>query len=275
MIRCSASISIQEDSIFSPFSVKDWRSGFKWVSDSGFEAVEIILSNPNLVSADEILAEANNLGISISTISTGQANRLEGLEMVSPSEVTRELTLRRLMDFVDFSTTLGNPNVTLGLIRGVCGKQDQQIEYDLLRRELEKISNYAYKKNIKLNLEPINRYETALINSTLDGAKLLDDIGRPENVGILYDTFHSNIEDPNMISTIISFGQYFSHVHIADSNRCLPGDGHIDFKSLVSALIRTEFTGYASLEVISLPDRSQIIEHAGDRLTGIISVCHE
>lgn len=260
MIRTSASISVQFDNIFSPYAGEDWEQGFEWVKKAGFDAVEIILSDPGLLDVEKIKSALSRLNLKVSTVSTGQAMGVEGISMCSPSLHIRKAARERLFADIDFAAAIGNPNVTVGLIRGRGGEQKESLERKLLLRELKETAAYAEEKGIVINLEPINRYECRLINSTKDGYELLAEMGFPRNVGILYDTFHSNIEDPDMFEAIRTYGTYISHVHFADSNRQIPGDGHIDFRKVCETLENVGYRGYASLEVLNRPDASHVIE---------------
>ena len=118
---------------------------------------------------------------------------------------------------------LGRPNVTIGLIRGNGGLSPCERNLELLQVELLKAAEYAAKKNIRLNLEPINRYECKLLNSAADTYDFLSTIGNPENVGILFDTFHANIEDVGVVSALADTVDRVVHVHLADSNRTAAG----------------------------------------------------
>lgn len=269
MIRTSASISVQFDNIFSPYAGKDWERGFEWVKRAGFDAVEIILSDPELLDVKRIKDVLNKLEMKVSTVSTGQAMGIEGLAMCSPAAGIRKAARERVFADIDFSVEVGRPNVTVGLIRGRGGEQSEALERELLIRELKEVAAYASDKGIAINLEPINRYECRLINSTKDGYELLRDMGFPENVGILYDTFHSNIEDPDMFDAIRTYGNRISHVHFADSNRQIPGDGHIDFKRVCKALESTGYRGYVSLEVLNKPDAAHVITDVKDAMNRI------
>lgn len=264
MLKTSASISVQFDNPFSPFAGADWKKGFAWVKASGFDAVEIILSAPQMLNTDEILAELEKHELPVSTISTGQAMGMEGIELCAMSEAVREHAHKRLVEDIDFAVRVGRANVTIGLIRGRGGKLSAALEMDLLRRELCSLGEYALKQGVKLNLEPINRYECKCINSTEDGYRFLAHMGLPENIGILYDTFHSNIEDADMFAAVTAYAPQISHVHFADSNRRLPGEGHIDFPRLCRTLEQANYQGYVSLEVLNHPNAEHIIQYAGE-----------
>lgn len=266
MIRTSASISVQYDNIFSPFAGEDWERGFEWVKKTGFDAVEIILSDPELLDVERIKKALDRLELNVSTVSTGQAMGLEGLEMCSPSAYIREAARNRLFADIDFAAEVGGANVTVGLIRGRGTEQNKETEKRLFIRELKKVAAYAQKKNIIINLEPINRYECKLINSTRDGYELLREMQFPKNIGILYDTFHSNIEDADMLDAVKTYGGMISHVHFADSNRQIPGDGHINFKKICETLESVSYQGYVSLEVLNRPDAAHVISDVGEAM---------
>lgn len=268
-MKISASVSVQHDNIFSPFPGLSWEEGFLWVKQQGCDGVEIILADPNALDADKIAAALSRLNLEASTISTGQAMALEGLSMTSPDDSVREATLRRLKDDIDFSLRLGKPNVTIGLIRGRGGASAPEIEYGLLLQEMQKIAEYAQKHRIVLNLEPINRYECTLINSTDEGSSFLADLGNPENVGLLYDTFHSNIEDADGFEAIRRNLPHISHVHLADSNRRLPGEGHFNFTAALKILRGGNYGGYISLEVLNKPSPEHVRDFAGLRLKNL------
>lgn len=262
-MKCSTSLSVQYDNIFSPFAGEEWEKGLQWVKASGFDAVEMILSDPNLLDLSRLQKVLQKVDLPVSTISTGQAMGLEGLSMMSASREVRNATLRRLEDDIDFAVELGHPHVTIGLIRGKGGALPRQMEHELFCDSMKRITDYAAKKNVILNLEPINRYECVHLNAALSALDLIREIGSPENVGVLYDTFHSNIEDVDMVETIRRLKGKISNVHIADSNRCLPGEGHIDFSAIAAALQEIDYQGYVALEVLNRPSAQHIIDYAG------------
>ncbi|NMA17498.1 MAG: sugar phosphate isomerase/epimerase [Clostridiaceae bacterium] len=237
-----------------------------WIKSSGLDAVEIILSDPKLLPISDIQNHLLHLDLAVSTLSTGQAAGLEDLSLMSPSRDVRTRTVERLKEDIDLSVELGRPHVTIGLIRGKGGCLPFDDEYTLLCRSLAEVANYASKRSVVLNLEPINRYECLHLNESSAAIRCIEDIGNPENVGVLYDTFHSNIEDPDMISTIAMLSDKISHVHIADSNRRLPGEGHIDFHVLKEQLEKIDYAGYVSLEVLNVPSADHVVEHAAGKL---------
>ncbi len=106
---------------------------------------------------------------------------------------------------------------------------------------------------VYLALEPLNRYETDLINTTTDGLELINQIGSP-NLGLLLDTFHMNIEEASIEDSISVCGKNIIHFHIVDSNRKYPSAGHLDFVAILNTLASTGYTGWVSGEFLPYPD---------------------
>lgn len=262
MIKTSASITIQYDNPFAPFAAKDWKNAMDWVAKSGFDGVEIIVSDPNLLDAEDIAKNAQLRGLEISTISTGQATGLEGISLTSPAEYLREAALKRILDDIDFSSKIGHPNVTIGLIRGKGGNLPFDIEYSLLVSGMKKVCEFAQKKQVKLNFEPINMFECKLINTTEEGFGLIKDVGNPQCLGLLYDTFHANIGDHDTLTQLKTCADKIYHVHFSDSNRRLPGEGNYDYHALSEFLRSIDYNGYVSLEVFNSPSAEHIINFA-------------
>ncbi|MCJ7647908.1 MAG: sugar phosphate isomerase/epimerase, partial [Candidatus Lokiarchaeota archaeon] len=107
--------------------------------------------------------------------------------------------------------------------------------------------------NIRLTLEPVNRYESNFINTLNEGIEFIKRVGA-SNLGLLADTFHMNIEEVSIYDSIIQAKDYITHVHFADSNRWAPGCGHLDFVKIVQTLKKIGYQGYVSAEILPLPD---------------------
>ena len=114
---------------------------------------------------------------------------------------------------------------------------------------LKEAGEYALKNNIRLTLEAWNRYETYLITKLDMALKMVNEVGL-ENVGVMGDTFHMNIEESNMGDAIRNVGKKLYYLHIADSNRAAPGRGHIDFEEIAQALKDIDYNGWISMELL-------------------------
>ena len=101
--------------------------------------------------------------------------------------------------------------------------------------------------------EPLNRYETNLFNRVADVLDFLKPL-RTQNIKILADLFHMNIEETDLAATLRKANGKVGHVHFADSNRQAIGFGHLDIKPIATALKELNYSGYVSAEILPLPD---------------------
>jgi sugar phosphate isomerase/epimerase len=106
---------------------------------------------------------------------------------------------------------------------------------------------------VVLLIEPVNRYETNVINTVEEGLELIRSIDSKQ-LKLLPDTFHMNIEERSIEDSIIKAGDDLGYIHFADSNRLAAGLGHLDFSSIVGALKKISFDGPIGVEVLPKPD---------------------
>lgn len=236
----------------------DVEESFKLVSRAGFDAIEIAVRDPQTVSAEAISNLARGCGIEIAAIGTGQAYVEEGLSLTSTDPGNRGKAIQRIKAQIDLGANLG-ARVIIGLIRGSAEKDKIPAALDSLKAALIELGEYARDSGAPgLLLEPINRYETRLINSVEQGVEFLEGMeGLPVN--ILADTFHMNIEDRDLGASIRLAGPQLGHVHFADSNRWAPGQGHLDFGPVVKALADLGYSGYLSAEILPEPSPEQAV----------------
>jgi sugar phosphate isomerase/epimerase len=102
-------------------------------------------------------------------------------------------------------------------------------------------------------LEPLNRYETSLVNTLAAGRGLLDAL-HTDNVGLLADFFHMNIEEADMAAALRAAGARLGHIHFVDSNREAAGRGHLNLPPLRDALLEIGYDGFLSAEARPVPD---------------------
>jgi sugar phosphate isomerase/epimerase len=118
---------------------------------------------------------------------------------------------------------------------------------------LKECAEAAADRDVRLAMEPLNRYETDLIHTVQEGLEFIGRIGS-YNLGLLLDTFHMNIEEASIEQSIRTCGRHIFHFHVADSNRWFPGAGHLDFASIFEVLQATGYQGWISGEFMPMPD---------------------
>ncbi len=122
----------------------------------------------------------------------------------------------------------------------------------LLIAMLEELVERVADGSAAVFLEPLNRYETFYLNTVGKAAKLCRAVSHPR-IQLMADLFHMNIEEADMSASIHAVAPHLGHVHLADSNRMLPGHGHTDFVSVFRALHEIEFEGWLALECLATP----------------------
>ncbi len=112
---------------------------------------------------------------------------------------------------------------------------------------LSSLARFASDHDVDLLIEPLNRYSTPYCTSAKDALYITNRINQ-DNLGLLLDTFHMNIEEISIEQTIIESKDFLRHTHFADNNRAMPGNAHIDFKSIVKTLSDIKYEKYVSFE---------------------------
>jgi sugar phosphate isomerase/epimerase len=227
----------------------------------GYNGVELAIRDPKLVDADALLSVVNQHGLEVPAIGTGQAWGEEGLSFTDPDPDVRTAAIQRVYDHMPFAAQTGAV-IIIGLLRGIVkpGVKHEQA-YAWLVEALQRCSAVAAPHGVRLVLEPINRYETTLINNVDQGLTLIEAVGA-DNFGLLLDTFHMNIEEPKIEDSIRTAGDRIFHFHVADSNRWYPGAGHVDFGSVMATLREVGYAGYVSVEAMPMPDADTCAERA-------------
>ena len=231
----------------------DLESGLASIAALGYDGVELAVRDPSMVDLDQLRALLSRCRLEVPAIGTGQAWGEEGLSFTDPDPSVRRAALGRLQDHIHFASHW-RALVILGLIRGtVQPGVERQRAMEWLRLALQDGAAAAAQAGVRLALEPINRYETTLVNTVAEGLELVDSLGS-DRVGLLLDTFHMNIEEPSIVASIRQAGNCIYHLHVADSNRWHPGAGHLDFEAVLGALGQAGYRGWVSGEFMPLPD---------------------
>lgn len=230
----------------------DFEANVGRIAALGYDGIELAVRDPDLLDVGLVQETLARHGLAVPAIGTGQAFSEEGLSLTDPDVEVRRRTVERLRGQVDLARLFGAV-VIIGLIRGrVQSGMSREQAVAWLEKGLAECTAYGGQQGVRLALEPINRYETDLIVSVSEGLSLVSEIGA-DNLGLLVDTFHMNIEEPSIEDSIRAAGASIFHCHVADSNRWHAGAGHLDFPSILSTLDEAGYRGYLSAEVLPLP----------------------
>ena len=226
----------------------------------GFDAVELPVESlgawdPGL--AAELLAE-HGLGASLC------AAMPPGRDLLTDAEEVRS-TQSFLRECVDLAVRVGSPVVGGPMYSAVgrtwlleAGERPRTLER--LAVALRPVADYAGERAVKLALEPLNRYETSLVNTVEQGLEIVGAVDSPA-LGLLLDTYHMNIEEKRPADAIRLAGSHVVHVHASASDRGAPGADHIDWPAVAEALRDVAYAGALCIEAFT-PEQPAIARAA-------------
>lgn len=231
---------------------RDVASSIRHLAGLGFGGVELAIRDPAQVSLDEVAEVTSGAGVTVPAIGTGQAYLEEGLALASPDPAVRERAAARLEAHLGGAARLG-AMLIVGLIHGpIPPEVGRARAIEWLLDGLGRVARLARSCGVRIVIEPINRYESNWLNTVDEVMDLINRLGE-EHVGVLPDTFHMNIEEPDILEALRRARPRLWHVHVADSNRRAPGTGHLDFEGLVAGLRAMEYAGALSAEILQVP----------------------
>tara|TARA_B100001057_G_scaffold450545_1_gene492727 strand:+ start:1078 stop:1932 length:855 start_codon:yes stop_codon:yes gene_type:complete len=181
-----------------------------------------------------------------------------GVEIVCslglPNDIDVATQMEEAIDFLAVSLNAARnagaaclSGVTYGSIGKTSGAPVTQSELDVTARLLERVAKIARSLNLKLGIEPCNRYETHLLNTARQSAQIIERVGL-DNIFIHLDTYHMNIEEISMSAAFADAGEHLGYVHLSESNRGVPGRGTMDWKDTFNGLKAVAYDGTMTLE---------------------------
>jgi sugar phosphate isomerase/epimerase len=231
----------------------DLAAGCAKAAQLGFDAVEIFAPSPAPLNPDVVRPLLDRHNLKLAAVGTGAGWVIHKLTLTSPDAAIRSRARDFIRSIIDAGGRLGAPTI-VGSMQGRWGddvSRDQAHAY--LIEALNDLGEHARQYHVPLIYEPLNRYETNMVVTQTDGVALLKQL-KTDNVKLLADLFHMNIEEADLPATIRSAGRAIGHVHLADSNRRPAGNGHTNFAAIAQALRDIGYTGYISAECLPWPD---------------------
>lgn len=111
---------------------------------------------------------------------------------------------------------------------------------------LKIVDRYAREFNVKIAIEPLNRRESNIINTTIEALEFAKEVDSP-NIGVLIDNYHADLEG-EPLSNIEKIKDKLYHAHVSDRGRVAPGKNNYDFKALFSCFKDVRYSGCISIE---------------------------
>jgi D-psicose/D-tagatose/L-ribulose 3-epimerase len=218
------------------------------VESMGFDILEISIENPGLIDVKAVKE-------------TLQKNQLNGIicgafgperNICSSAPKIRDNARAYILWLIDAAAQIGSETVC-GPMYSSVGKDhiedmvERQKEWERAVEGIKEMAEVARKRGIKLALEPLNRFETDMINVVSQGLKFIEETGM-DNVGFHLDTFHMHLEEKDSAEAIRKAGKKVFHFHACENDRGVPGTGQVRWNEIARALKEIDYQGPVVIE---------------------------
>ena len=216
------------------------------IKERGFDGIEIPLFRLDGFDAAAVRRDTKAAGLECTVASAF----IRELSPISDDAGVRSKAIDHLKGLINASAECG--------AKVLCGPMYSPVGYLPGRRRtaeewkravaaLQAVGDTLAATGVTLAVEPLNRFETYFLNTAEDAARLCDEVAHP-NVGILFDTFHANIEEKHVGPAIRSVAKHLRHVHTCENDRGIPGSGHVEWAAAFEALREVKYDGWLTIE---------------------------
>jgi D-psicose/D-tagatose/L-ribulose 3-epimerase len=219
---------------------------FNALKKAGYDGVELPLFEGTPEHYARLGEHLRKLELGVTTVSVLGA----GNNSLSQDKAERKAAVERAKWAVDCTAALGS-NILAGPMHSEIGyfsgngATGQERKYGMSFHRA--VGDHAAKKNVRLAVEALNRFECYFLNTMAQLADYLDEVDHP-HVKAMYDTFHSNIEEKDPVAAIKTIKRHMIHVHISENDRGTPGKGHVPWDATYAALKAAKYDGWMTIE---------------------------
>jgi len=225
---------------------------FQGLAAAGFDGVEIPVVGQPESELKEMRAALDDLGLACTTATFITPD----INPIDPDPAIRGKAVDALKERIDQTAALDSDILIGGIYQAhkyFVGRGATEQEWQWSADYLRAAGEYAKTMGIRLGLEFLNRFEVFLINTAADAQRMCHDVGL-DNVGILYDTHHANIEDPNPAQALVPVREELFHVHLSESHRGTLGTGQVKWEETFAALKQIDYQGWLTIEAFGTSD---------------------
>lgn len=213
----------------------------KKFKDWGFDSVELPLEDLSHIDPALFKQALSDNGLVCASFcgAFGPDRDLRG------SKEAQQNSVDYIKGLLDIMAEVGTP-VLAGPLYSAVGRaevtapDEYKRQWDTVAKHLANLADYAGQRNLRLAIEPLNRYETDFINVCSQAMKMVNEVNH-EALGVLLDTYHMNIEEKNSAKAIQLAGDKLYHFHACGCDRGTPGNDHINWDEIVAALKQVKY----------------------------------
>lgn len=221
----------------------------KKAEELGFEAIDFAIAHPETFPVQEVKSELAKTKLKAVTSTTLNAKN----SLIADDPAIRAKGIESLKKLVDINLELGSDilgGVNYAGWGCLTGKPKTEKEWDHSVSSMRIVAEYALQKhpNLKICVEPVNRFETHFINTAEEGVRYCKAVGT-SNMGVHLDCFHMIREETSYAEAVKTCGKEFlGYVHVCENNRGIPGTGLVPWKEFFTALNEIGYTGPCVIE---------------------------
>ena len=216
------------------------------IKEWGFDGIEFSLLDPANLPAAAIRKELERHGLEGTAVGVVPG----GTHLGSSDASVRTRTQEHLKACIEKAAEAGAKLFTgplyspVGFHTGVRRTAD---EWKWGVEGWQKLAPVADANGVEIGIEPLNRFETYFLNTAADAAKFCDEVGH-KSVGILFDTFHANIEEKHVGDAVRTAGKHIKHLHTCENDRGIPGSGHVAWPEFFAAIKEIGYNRWMTIE---------------------------
>lgn len=216
------------------------------IKAGGFDGVEVPILDPATFEAVAVGRELDRIGLARTAVTIVPG----GLSLASSDAGIRQRTRDQLATCIKATrdagaTILAGPMYTpVGFMTGQRRTAD---EWKWTVDSWQQLAGVVKAAGIEIAIEPLNRFETYFLNTAADAAQLCREIDNP-SIGILFDTFHANIEEKSVGPALRQAAPYLKHLHTCENDRGVPGSGHVAWPEFFSTVAEINYDGWMTIE---------------------------
>ncbi|MEL6895287.1 MAG: sugar phosphate isomerase/epimerase [Planctomycetota bacterium] len=219
------------------------------LKDMGYDGVELPMFNLDLDYA-ALGRHLDDLGLARTAVTI----RGEEDNPISPEASVRAKAVELNKKTLDccaaagVETIVGPYHSALGVFSGAGPTEDEwKWGVDVMHQTAE----YAGEVGVQLGVECLNRFECYFLNTHADSARFVREVDHPA-CGMMYDTFHSNIEEKDVAAAVAAGGDKLLHIHISENDRSTPGAGNVRWDENFDAIVKSGFDSWLVIEAFGL-----------------------
>lgn len=241
----------------SPFTTATIEELFPKIAGMGYDVVEIAVEDPALMDLEAVKSALKRYNLEAAVCGAFGPGR----DLTNEDEKVQRDCLAYISSCLEITAAL-NAGFFGGPMYSAVGKarmaspEQRKIEWGLAVKNLGIVCEMAADLGLKIAIEPLNRFESDLVNSAADALQLVKDINHPA-AAIMLDGFHMNIEEKNIEQAIVLAGEKLVHLQVSENYRGTPGTGQTRWDQYKSGLEAINYSGIVSIESFT-PDNKEL-----------------